>query len=1137
MHRVTRLLVALFTSAEVVCVSAAQTPTATRPTSDVVTSLLERGDYVEAEREARSWVRNAASRDGEDSLEFARASTQLVHALIRNGETGPPTTLTLAERAVKLTAKHSGLDSLDTAESLYHLGNLHIERGEYERALSVHQQALALRQKHLGPNASAVADSLDRIAATLTAIERFNVVEKTLERARLIRDARADAEPLALARTLELQAWLARNTAKYPASRTLLDQVLSIRRAHAPEHPEIAAAAKLQGDLLWLGGNQLAARDAWSGGLSLIARTLGSEHPAGITLRRRLALVTDRLGNRQEARILSARALQLAEPVFARCNPDLMGLRSDVADSLTYAGDYTTAQRLYRVALKSFEECLGVAHSGTATVVYNYALLLTEMGDLGEAERLYERTLRAWTARLGPNHPYVARALEGLAETAEARQEPARARQLYVRALAKRRTTDEDHPDIAWTLTNLGRVTAAAGDSVLARKYVEEAIQMFTRLGSSDEPDHFARVLALKGELDRREGNLVAARASFAESLSTRERMLGESHPLAAQSRAQLALVDFGLGSHDQALTEALDAERVGRDHLQFTGRYLPERQAMAYAAKRPKGLDLALSLAAAGVTSDHAAILDALVRSRGVILDELAARSRVAAAADSELAPRFAAAVQARQRFANLMVRSLQDSSSVPRAMLDEARQQKEEAERSLAEQNAEARAELSRAQTGFSEVLAALPAGSALVSFARYQRTRQAAPGSARPRTPVASYGAYVVRAGSTHAEFISIGTADYVEGLVRRWRLEAGGSSIAAGASAADADRAYRTAAVALRRAVWDPLATQLAGATRTFIVGDGALTLVNVAALPDATGKYLVEGDSVIHNLSTERDLVSLPGNSTRTTLLAVGGVAFGGRITAADASTSLRRAGCEGFRALQFEDLPATRREATEIGRAWSTHGPGTVTMLSGAAATETAVKRGLSGHRVVHLATHGFFLGADCTPAVQSTRGVGGLTTSATQARRSPTVDNPLLLAGLAFAGANRVRKPGANEDDGILTAEEIAALNLQGTEWAVLSACDTGLGAIAAGEGVLGLRRAFQVAGARTVIMSLWSVEDRAAMEWMRALYDGRLRGGLDTAAAVREASVTVLSQRRARRATIHPFYWAGFVASGEWR
>jgi len=109
--------------------------------------------------------------------------------------------------------------------------------------------------------------------------------------------------------------------------------------------------------------------------------------------------------------------------------------------------------------------------------------------------------------------------------------------------------------------------------------------------------------------------------------------------------------------------------------------------------------------------------------------------------------------------------------------------------------------------------------------------------------------------------------------------------------------------------------------------------------------------------------------------------------------------------------------------------------------------------------------------------------------------------------------------------------------MNLAGVEWAVLSACDTGLGEIRAGEGVFGLRRAFQIAGAHTVIMSLWGVGDRSTTIWMRALYEGRLARKLDTAAAVREASLSVLHQRRAKGQSTHPFYWAGFVASGDWR
>jgi CHAT domain-containing protein len=99
-----------------------------------------------------------------------------------------------------------------------------------------------------------------------------------------------------------------------------------------------------------------------------------------------------------------------------------------------------------------------------------------------------------------------------------------------------------------------------------------------------------------------------------------------------------------------------------------------------------------------------------------------------------------------------------------------------------------------------------------------------------------------------------------------------------------------------------------------------------------------------------------------------------------------------------------------------------------------------------------------------------------------------------------------------------------------------VLSACDTGLGDVRAGEGVLGLRRAFQVAGARTLIMSLWSVEDDAARAWMTSLYTARLRDGRPTAEAVRIATLAALARSR-RAGNAHPFFWAAFVAAGDWR
>jgi CHAT domain-containing protein len=140
-------------------------------------------------------------------------------------------------------------------------------------------------------------------------------------------------------------------------------------------------------------------------------------------------------------------------------------------------------------------------------------------------------------------------------------------------------------------------------------------------------------------------------------------------------------------------------------------------------------------------------------------------------------------------------------------------------------------------------------------------------------------------------------------------------------------------------------------------------------------------------------------------------------------------------------------------------------------------------------------------------------------------------------MSGLALAGANRRAAAATDDEDGILTAEEVSAMNLDGVEWAVLSACDTGLGEVRAGEGVFGLRRAFQIAGVRTVIMSVWSVDDEATRVWMRALYQNRLQRRLNTAEAMRAASLNVLRDRRARGQSTHPFFWGAFVAAGDWR
>jgi CHAT domain-containing protein len=183
-------------------------------------------------------------------------------------------------------------------------------------------------------------------------------------------------------------------------------------------------------------------------------------------------------------------------------------------------------------------------------------------------------------------------------------------------------------------------------------------------------------------------------------------------------------------------------------------------------------------------------------------------------------------------------------------------------------------------------------------------------------------------------------------------------------------------------------------------------------------------------------------------------------------------------------------------------------------VLTGEDADEAVFKRLAPSFRVLHVATHAFF-----------------------QSGARPG-ESPLRDAGLAMTGANRTPRPDDSSDaeDGILTVEEIALLDLRGVEWAVLSACATGQGVLEPGEGILGLRRAFQIAGAHTLVVSLWPVEDDATRYWMRALYTSH-GAGASTVDAVLAASRTVLEEQRRAGGTTHPYFWGGFVSIGDWR
>jgi CHAT domain-containing protein/tetratricopeptide (TPR) repeat protein len=1100
---------------------------------------LASGNYVEAERAATAWLADVERREGAESLATARALDLLVESSSKNGNAGASHAPARAERAVRLKVRHLGDSHLDTAISLHNLGIVYLHRGEVSAAMQTLERSLSIRTAALDRDSPTVADSLDVLGLSLIRLERFQAADEKLNESRRVRELSFDRNPLALARTLELVALRHRYTDNYAAALPLIDRALEIRSRVSPDHPDALLALQTRGDVMLLMGDAAGAQRSWASALTLVTRALRPGHPANAEILGRLAISASSLGSLGEARQLAERGLAIIAPSSAPCDHARSLVEVALANILEYDGEYAEARKLYRGALDRVRACGDAGASSAradneATLVFNEAQVARHVGDLAEADDLYQTAVDIWSKGLGPNHSFVARGLDALADVAAARGQLKRAHATYERALQiKRRSLGTDHPHVAWTLTNLARTEADMGNMALALRHLEEAIAIFKKSGASDEPDQVARVLELRGILEARRARYRPARNSLEDALEERARIFGAGHPLVAQTRVTLAAVDFALGNTDQALAAALDAERFGREHLLFTVRYLPERQAMTYAERRPQGLDLALTITAAKSVGDLTPVLDAVIRSRGIVLDEFAARPRAGSASDPDIKGLVERVTSSRQRFANLVVRSLQEP--VSRSVLDEARREKEEAERALAERSVETRAELTRLSAGSAAVRRALPEGSVLVSFVRYSRTRLPTTKQTSPLESESVYGAFVTYSGDRATAFVDLGSGARLDAAVTAWRREVSGTSILESRSPLDVERQYHDSSIHLRRIVWDPLAPHIARARRAFVVPDGLINLVNLAALPDGDG-YVLERQPVLHYLTTERDLL-IPEreDGASSALLAVGGPAFDERLPAAAAQSALRGSECQSLAEVRFAGLPGSLNEVSDISALWVRSKSTDVTLLSGPAATESAVKRAVAGHRVVHLATHGFFLGSDCTPAAAGLRAVGGIARSSSVA--SVAAENPLLLTGLALAGANNRGGVALDQDEGLLTADEIAGLDLQGTEWAVLSACDTGLGEIKAGEGVFGLRRAFQIAGARTVIMSLWSVEDQSAREWMRALYEGRLRRNLDTAAAVREAGLSVLRARRARGQSTHPFYWAAFVAAGDWR
>ncbi|MBX3412444.1 MAG: CHAT domain-containing protein [Pirellulales bacterium] len=1059
---------------------------------------------------------------------------------------------------------------IETTVLLKALGNIYESQGDL-------QQALAMYRRHADITAANFGEDYYETADAHWTVKRFET---------LLALKPAEQEELLRAQQLERDAHTAFQKLNYAEAVQLADQALAIREKLLPTpNPQLLSLMRLLGQA-HLRQRHLQEAAHYIPAALEMTETLYPEdkyptrHPSLLDALINMAALQRDMGNMTRAHAELVRNLEVAEALY----PPAFGPQPDVARSLgnlgfleEEMGNYGSARIHLQRAIDLFEqikdqipasrpEIVAAKEHEIVTLKQHLGRTHYSLGEIDRAQEIYERDI-AFLEKLNAADPTLpvqselAQAYLYLADVFVYRQQFAEAcaeGEKAVRIAEELYPVEkfpQGHPFLIGVWNAQSQLLDSANDLKASQEYASRALQVAEKLFSEESYPQgnftFVSVLSNVGMLHLKTGELDQAEPYLARAWAICRKMYGSEfypngHPRLYGATQNYAMYQARSGNLSHALDLVLDAslmqfkateDILGDVSEETMHRYVGEQQGatnllltLLGTVKNlsPSQIDRAYFM----LTDRKTAVLDALFRFRG----------RQMAFADDEEMERLATELQAaRQEQAN---RALNPAASED--LTDEIQSLEAQLNSRLSGSELAAPPK----QVVIPEDLAQLDPACALVDIFRYHPFDF----EKLARQP-AHYGAIVLRGkpGSRH-HFVDLGPAGPIDALVGQIRreVEQAGRALAV-ADEAEIEEQYKVPARKLYDLVVAPLEKSLDGATTLYLCPDGELTRIPFEALVDEKDKYLIESRAVSYISNSRALIVGNPERSQGTLVFAAPDFKFSGEaVPPSDELAALLRGAPEvefrgavpsDLRGLNWSPLPGTVKEAAAIAEILAkdkTYGP--VVQVTGAAALEERLKGLKTSPRILHLATHGYYLPSQAAEAEQevNTQGVerGGM--SAAQGLGSlKKQENPLLRSGIVLAGANRQTSDdeavaSESRDDGWVTAEEIGMLKLRGTELVVLSACETGLGDLRTGEGVTGLRRAFAYAGASTLLTSLYKVPDEDTQKLMVDFYRG-LAAGKSKSASLRDAELKAIADRRKSEGAAHPFFWASFILVGD--
>lgn len=890
------------------------------------------------------------------------------------------------------------------------------------------------------------------------------------------------------------------------------------------------------------------ARENWQQALAIRLSAHGRHHPLVAATLTRLAYLEYNRSHYRDADSIFTLAMDVWENLVFHDSVEYLRTVRGTANAKLLRGKYAQAERLYRQALDAIPSPQERDRDLGLKLQINLAVAWMWLGKYDEASELYEHIVSTLEGQSDRDDLLLAKSLSMLALIYRQGQKFEGSKAMSYRALRfKEEMLGPEHTELVGELANLAYVHRRLKEYKQAEAVCRRYIDLAVRRQGEDSPFH-AHALAELARVLSEQGKLTEVEPVYDRAAAIYERMCESGMPNIVAQLERFVMA-FHRYRPNRTLRIGYGAFRLRYENVVANSSQLSEVEALRFARfmRRTAGVFLGCFFDEGSpddVCREMAA--EIVFASKGAVSDEMFRRRQaVAQDTDSTVTALMETLKRTKNRLADLHVSgpSGRDSLAYYRE-LDSLSETKGFLETGLAIRSTWFRKQLRKQQFNAAQVYAHIPENCRLVEYMRFFYH----PSDRHDATE--HYLAAVADADQGLVAIRDLGPAAPIDSTVAAYRRHV----LAAAENDPDtnADSVYRSIAVQLHALLWQPLEATLPEGNLILIAPDGPLILVSFAGLVDSEGRYMVERFP-IHYLTAGRDLLRLHEECPYGRgLLAVGNPDFDApadvreeaslaeahshgylapppKMSDVDRHRNVRHR-CRDVNEIFVRRLPGTAAEIAQLDGLWNEVTDEEAILLQDRQATEDNFCALASGKRVLHLATHGFCIPASCLPETEALED-GTLPPLS----NGYVEDNPLLLSGLLLAGCNLhgAMADSLGIDDGILTAEEVSNLDLKGVQRVVLSACESGLGDIWAGEGVYGLRRAFEMAGARTVVSSIWPVADRVTVEFMSRLYTDP---EVPTYESIRRYQLKEIGRLRSYGYSDHPVRWAAFISSGDW-